>query len=100
LFGHLLQSPFFFWRRAAWLYQKLGVQKRCASGILKLFGKLTGGAAGALGRITDLFRHYGKVFLRRRGSLPGMLLGGCIANVFFARLNEATVRVLVKNGCR
>jgi glycolate oxidase iron-sulfur subunit len=26
-------------------------------------------------------------------------LGGCIANVVFARLNEATVRVLRKNGC-
>jgi glycolate oxidase iron-sulfur subunit len=27
------------------------------------------------------------------------LLGGCIANLSFARLNEATVRVLSKNGC-
>lgn len=27
------------------------------------------------------------------------LLSGCIANVCFARLNEATVRVLQKNGC-
>jgi glycolate oxidase iron-sulfur subunit len=26
-------------------------------------------------------------------------LGGCIANISFARLNEATVRVLRKNGC-
>src|SRR6202790_871549 len=26
-------------------------------------------------------------------------LGGCIANISFARLNEATVRVLQKNGC-
>ncbi len=26
-------------------------------------------------------------------------LGGCIANIAFARLNEATVRVLQKNGC-
>jgi glycolate oxidase iron-sulfur subunit len=26
-------------------------------------------------------------------------LAGCIANVAFARLNEATVRVLQKNGC-
>lgn len=26
-------------------------------------------------------------------------LGGCIANITFARLNEATVRVLRKNGC-
>jgi glycolate oxidase iron-sulfur subunit len=27
------------------------------------------------------------------------VLGGCIANISFARLNEATVRVLRKNGC-
>ena len=27
-------------------------------------------------------------------------LAGCIANVAFARLNEATVRVLQKNGCQ
>ena len=27
------------------------------------------------------------------------MLGGCIANISFARLNEATVRVLRKNGC-
>ncbi len=26
-------------------------------------------------------------------------LAGCIANISFARLNEATVRVLQKNGC-
>lgn len=46
------------------------------------------------------FRHYGKVFPaegERRYRVA--LLGGCIANVSFARLNEATVRVLQKNGC-
>jgi len=26
-------------------------------------------------------------------------LSGCVANVFFARLNEATIRVLQRNGC-
>ena len=35
--------------------------------------------------------------LRRRGRVA--LLAGCIANISFARLNEATVRVLQKNGC-
>jgi glycolate oxidase iron-sulfur subunit len=46
------------------------------------------------------FRHYGKVFPaegERRYRVA--LLAGCIANVSFARLNEATVRVLQKNGC-
>jgi glycolate oxidase iron-sulfur subunit len=46
------------------------------------------------------FEQYGKVFPaegERRYRVA--LLGGCIANVSFARLNEATVRVLQKNGC-
>jgi glycolate oxidase iron-sulfur subunit len=85
-----------------WIYQNLGLQKLArTTGLLRLFGKL--------GRLEDLappaelptfFRHYGKVFpaegLRR---YRVALLGGCIANVSFARLNEATVRVLQKNGC-
>ncbi len=27
------------------------------------------------------------------------ILGGCVANISFARLNDATIRVLLKNGC-
>ena len=48
----------------------------------------------------SFFTHYGSVFPaegQRRYRVA--LLGGCIANIFFARLHEATVRVLVKNGC-
>ena len=46
------------------------------------------------------FGYYGKVLApegvqRHRVAF----LGGCIANISFARLNEATVRVLAKNGC-
>jgi glycolate oxidase iron-sulfur subunit len=75
-----------------------------ASGLRKLV-KLT----GLLGKLEPLtppaerpffFREIGKVF-------PAMgekryrvaFLAGCIANVSFARLNEATVRVLQRNGC-
>jgi glycolate oxidase iron-sulfur subunit len=46
------------------------------------------------------FAYYGKTLLAegaRRYRVA--LLGGCIANISFARLNEATVRVLRKNGC-
>ena len=46
------------------------------------------------------FRYYGKVLApegARRYRVA--FLGGCIANISFARLNEATVRVLQKNGC-
>src|SRR6202167_1298970 len=46
------------------------------------------------------FAYYGKT-LPAEGSrrYRVALLGGCIANISFARLNEATVRVLQKNGC-
>ncbi len=46
------------------------------------------------------FRYYGRTF-RAEGieRYRVALLGGCIANISFARLNEATVRVLRKNGC-
>ena len=46
------------------------------------------------------YRYYGKVWPaegKRRYRVA--FLGGCIANVSFSRLNEATVRVLQKNGC-
>src|SRR5580698_2887944 len=46
------------------------------------------------------FAYYGKT-LAAEGSRRYRVafLGGCIANISFARLNEATVRVLQKNGC-
>jgi glycolate oxidase iron-sulfur subunit len=85
-----------------WAYQKSGLQSLVrASGLLKLFGKL--GEAEKLAPSAEMptfFRHYGKTFPAegtRRHRVA--LLGGCIANVCFARLNEATVRVLQKNGC-
>jgi glycolate oxidase iron-sulfur subunit len=46
------------------------------------------------------FAYYGKTLPaegQRRHRVA--FLGGCIANISFARLNEATVRVLQKNGC-
>jgi glycolate oxidase iron-sulfur subunit len=85
-----------------WLIRKSGLQALVrATGLL--------GRLGNLGKIERLappaeiptfFRHYGKVFPaegQRRYRVA--MLGGCIANVSFARLNEATVRVLQKNGC-
>ncbi len=46
------------------------------------------------------FAYYGKT-LAAEGARRYRVafLGGCIANLSFARLNEATVRVLQKNGC-
>ena len=87
---------------ALYAYQAMGLQKLVrTSGLLKLMGKM--------GRVEELapsaempqfYRYYGR-------TVPAMgpkrykvaFLGGCMANVFFARLNEATVRVLQRNGC-
>lgn len=85
-----------------WMYQRLGLRalvhltgllKRCDR--LAELDQLQPGA-----EMPTFFRHYGKVFPAegaRRYRVA--LLGGCIANVSFARLNEATVRVLRRNGC-
>jgi glycolate oxidase iron-sulfur subunit len=88
--------------KALLLYQNSGMQRRVrASGILKRMGRL--------GEIEPLspqietpffFRHMGRVFPaegERRYRVA--FLGGCIANLCFARLNEATVRVLQAHGC-
>lgn len=104
VFGHLLVSH--SWLKAAgtllYLYQASGLQRILrGSGLLKLAGKL--------GRIEPLapqaeppffFSSIGRTFpadgpRKRRVAL----LAGCLANVTSARLNEATVRVLQKNGC-
>ncbi len=85
-----------------WFLQKTGLQSLArATGILNLFGRL--GDVERLSPKAELptfFAQYGKVFPAegpRRKKVA--LLGGCIANISFARLNEATVRVLQKNGC-
>jgi glycolate oxidase iron-sulfur subunit len=68
--------------RMLWFYQRSGLQSLArATGILKLFG---------LGRT---FPAVGP----RRARVA--FFAGCIAQVTFARLNEATIRVLTANGC-
>jgi len=104
VFGHLLQSPNLLKAAGAllYLYQGSSLQSVVrSSGLLRLFGKL--------GRLESLappaespffFAQIGKTFPaegERRYRVA--FLAGCIANVSFARLNEATVRVLQKNGC-
>ena len=72
-----------------------------ALGFFKLLGRL-----GDLAQLAPsaeppfFFSQIGKTFPaegERRYRVA--FLAGCIANVAFARLNEATVRVLQKNGC-
>ena len=104
IFGKLLRSPGMLTAAGSmlYLYQASGLQKLVRlSGVLKLMGKM--------GRIEELappaeipffFSQIGKTFPaegERRYRVA--FLAGCIANVSFARLNEATVRVLQKQGC-
>jgi len=104
VFGKLLPSRGLLQTAAAFLYvyQKTGLQSLArATGLMKLMGKM--GEAEKLAppaEFPTFFNSYGKVFPAegtRRFRVA--FLGGCIANVSFARLNEATVRVLQKNGC-
>jgi glycolate oxidase iron-sulfur subunit len=72
-----------------------------AMGFLKLLGRL--GDLAQLAPSADppfFFDQVGRTFPAegtRRYRVA--FLSGCIANVVFARLNEATVRVLQRNGC-
>lgn len=89
--------------RMLWLYQVTGVQALIrGSGLLQWMGRM-GEMEGLSPAIETpfFFDQYGKV-LPAEGEARRYrvaFLGGCIANVSFARLNEATVRVLRKNGC-
>jgi glycolate oxidase iron-sulfur subunit len=104
VFSHLLPSPALMTVLGAllFLYQSSGLQKLIRTlGLWTLLDKL-----GDLEQLTPpaeppfFFGKIGKTFPaegRRRYRVA--LMAGCIANVCFARLNEATVRVLQKNGC-
>ncbi|MDR3702048.1 MAG: (Fe-S)-binding protein [Candidatus Sulfopaludibacter sp.] len=85
-----------------YLYQVSGLKALVrALGFMKLLGRL-----GELEPLTPsaeppfFFSQIGKTFPaqgERRHRVAFM--AGCIANISFARLNEATVRVLQRNGC-
>jgi glycolate oxidase iron-sulfur subunit len=104
VFGYLLPSPALMTvvGTLLYLYQGSGLQKLVRTlGFLKLLDKL-----GDVEQLTPpaeppfFFNKIGKTFPaegQRRYRVA--LMAGCIANVCFARLNEATVRVLQKNGC-
>jgi glycolate oxidase iron-sulfur subunit len=104
VFGHLLQSPSLLKTVGAflYLYEASGLQRVVrSSGLLRLFGQLE--------RLESLsppmqspffFAQIGRTFpAEGEGRYRVAFLAGCIANISFARLNEATVRVLQKNGC-
>ncbi|MBL8174566.1 MAG: 4Fe-4S dicluster domain-containing protein [Bryobacterales bacterium] len=104
VFGKLLPSPTLlqFAARGLWAYRTLGLRTLASAlGIFKAFPKLAElDQLSPEAEFPSFFSAYGKVFPAegtRRHKVA--MLGGCVANVSFARLNEATVRVLQKNGC-
>lgn len=103
VFRKLLPSPALLTAAGAglWLYQATGLQKLVRlTGAANLLGLGSREALTPAAEIPFYFREIGRTFPaegRRRFRVAFM--AGCIANVSFARLNEATVRVLRKNGC-
>lgn len=85
-----------------WLYQASGAQRFLrASGVLRTFGRLAQlDALSPTAEAPFFFSQIGKTFpAEGQRKYRVAFLAGCIANVAFARLNDATVRVLRKNGC-
>ena len=103
-YSRLLRSPLLL--RAAGLgllfYQRSGLDQMLReSGFLNSLGRL-----GELAQLAPeaqapfFFSSIGKVFPAEGETKHRVaLMAGCMQNVFFSRLNEATVRVLCKNGC-
>ncbi len=87
---------------ALYLYEASGMQTLLrATGLLNISKRLANTEALApQAEAPFFFRNIGKTYPalgERRFRVA--FLAGCIANVAFARLNEATVRVLQRNGC-
>jgi glycolate oxidase iron-sulfur subunit len=104
VFRKLLPSPALLTAAGAalYVYQVSGLQKVLrATGLISLLGPLAAREAlSPPARIPFFFREYGKTFpAEGTRKYRVALMAGCIANISFAGLNEATVRVLQKNGC-
>ncbi len=105
VYGRLLVSPRLLTLAGnlAALYQRSGLERLVrASRILRLSKRLE-----ALDRLRPpaeppfFFEQLGRTFpARGERRYRVAFAAGCIANVSFARLNEATVRVLQQNGCQ
>ena len=86
-----------------WIYQASGLQRLVRlSGLLKRFGSLEKVEQLApAAEVPFFFSKIGRTFPAEGAQRYRVaMLAGCIANVAFARLNEATVRVLCRNGCQ
>ena len=84
-------------------YQRSGLEKLVlASGVLKLFPGRLADVARLSPRIEKPFFYdqLGTVYpAQGEQRYRVAFFAGCIANLTFARLNEATIRVLTRNGC-
>ena len=103
VFGHLLASRWMLSLLGLklWIYQQSGLQSLVrATGILKLLGLAEIEQLTPTAERPTFFDKIGQVFPAEGARTKKVaLLAGCMQNIFFARLNEATVRVLQKNGC-
>ncbi len=103
IFNRLLSSPALLTiaGSALWLYQASGLQRVVrATHVLSLLGLEELEALTPRAEPPFFFGQIGKTFPahgQRRYRVA--MLAGCIGSVSFARLNEATVRVLQRNGC-
>jgi glycolate oxidase iron-sulfur subunit len=100
VFRKLLVSPRMLTAAGTMLYisEKIGLK-----GLMRV---VLGGRLGEIAQLAPsaeppfFFSQIGKTFPAEGEQRHRVaFLAGCIANVSFARLNEATVRVLQKNGC-
>ena len=103
VFGHLLASRWMLSLLGLklWIYQQSGLQSLVrATGMLKLLGLAEIEQLTPTAERPTFFDKIGQVFPAEGSPTKKVaLLAGCMQNIFFARLNEATVRVLQKNGC-
>ncbi len=104
MFDRVLESRFLLTLAGTllYLYEASGARALVgALGFLKLLGKL--GDLAELAPSAEppfFFSQIGRTFPPQGTQRYRVaFMAGCIANVSFARLNEATVRVLQKNGC-
>ncbi|MFY9725100.1 MAG: heterodisulfide reductase-related iron-sulfur binding cluster [Bryobacteraceae bacterium] len=104
LFGHLIQSRALLSIAGTllYLYEASGLKTLARSlGLMKMLGRL--GNVAQLAPSADppfFFSQIGKTFPAegvRRYRVA--FLSGCVANISFARLHEASLRVLQHNGC-
>ena len=103
-YRQVLRRPFLL-KAAGWgllLYRRTGLEAMMReTGFLDTLGRV-----GEIARLAPeaqapfFFSSIGKVFPAEGETRYRVaLMAGCMQNVFFSRLNEATVRVLRKNGC-